>query len=277
MGMDPMLIKKPGFTGLWGAYPFKMMGFVFFLPVFVMFFVFFGKAWQSYFSLIFQANYVSELFFQANHVTSRNSILNWESYMKNRGVQMWWRKISKKKTPSLKPDFHTPLPKHPFLRSLRFQRKDPHLHQFKKKTCGCQPKNRGKTKPKMDGIWMVKIRETPIFKWMIWGVENPYFWVDTHVPGDSFWPFYGWWVSSRDPFKWLSDVKWLPTFGDEKITVIESPDMESSPEMFFSERSVWKKHVFVGSCFKRAIYSDHSPPVGHPKWWFSKGIPPKWP
>ncbi len=143
-----------------------------------------------------------------------------------------------------------------------------------------QESKEGPSPPSKPPKWMVYgwfTRETPIFKWMIWGVENPYFWVDTHVPGDSFWPFYGWWVSSRDPFKWLSDVKWLPTFGDEKITVIESPDMESSPEMFFSERSVWKKHVFVGSCFKRAIYSDHSPPVGHPKWWFSKGIPPKWP
>ena len=29
--------------------------------------------------------------------------------------------------------------------------------------------------------WMVKIRETPISKWMIWGVKSPYFWVDTHL------------------------------------------------------------------------------------------------
>ncbi len=36
---------------------------------------------------------------------------------------------------------------------------------------GCQPKNRGVYPPK----WMVKIREKPIFWWMIWGA-HPYFW-----------------------------------------------------------------------------------------------------
>ncbi len=41
---------------------------------------------------------------------------------------------------------------------------------------GCQPKNRRILPPK----WMVKIRENPMNKWMIWGAHQKTLFLDLH-------------------------------------------------------------------------------------------------
>ena len=128
---------------------------------------------------------------------------------------------------------------------------------------GCQPKNRGILPPNHRPF----NRVFHYFHHPFWGF-SPYFWVDTHIY-IYIWPIIKSKVMVIPLEELLLDDNAL---GDAGLRCLETSVMARyitfrvSQVQFLVKFPKYTHRIW-------AIYNDLS--RGHPKWWFSKGMPPK--